>query len=148
MLLIGSHLAAGLIIGKLTGSYILALCGALFVDLDHLISYAKNGIIFDLKKLWKTITDPKDPFGSQRNFLHSFIFWILVFLIFANSKAGFIFSLGYLSHLILDVLDGSDFRLFYPLSKINIKGPIGYLSRRELVLTLFLFIIFFIICLS
>jgi len=141
------HLAAGLILGKLTNNYTLALAGALAIDLDHLIPYINNKVIFDLKRFWKTITDPKDPYGNQRNFLHSFIGWIFVSsaLIIFNFEIGFIFSLGYLSHLLLDIADGSDFYPFYPLSKINLKGPIKYFSKTEFIIAIILFVIFLIL---
>ena len=142
-----AHLAAGLIIGKLTQNYLVALIAALFVDIDHLIPYIKHKVIFNLKKFWKTITNPKDPYGGQRNYLHSIFGFILVSLIvfLFDQRIGIVFSLGYLSHLLLDVLDNSDFYPFYPIKEINIKGPVKYFSKAEFALTLILFIIFFIV---
>ena len=67
-----AHLFAGLIIGCLSGNYLVALIGALFLDLDHLWVYAKHGILFKPKKLWKAIINPKDPYGNQRNLLHRY----------------------------------------------------------------------------
>jgi len=141
-----AHLAMGLIIGKITGNYPIALAGALLIDIDHLIPYIKHKLIFDLKKLWKTITNPDDLYGNQRNYLHSIFAFILInFLVFLfDYRIGIAFSLGYVSHLFLDMLDNSDFYPLYPL-KYNIKGPIKYLSKTEFILTLFLFIIFFLI---
>ena len=69
---------------------------------------------------------------------------LLVVAVFTNYQIGIIVSLGYLSHLLLDLFDGSDFYPFYPL-KYNVRGPIGYLSKVELCFALFLFIIFLII---
>lgn len=141
-----AHLFAGLIIGKLFGNYIIALLGALLVDIDHLIVYAKHGILFNPKKFWKTITNPLDPYGNQRNFLHSFFTWIIIsaIIFLIDFRIGIIFSLAYLSHLILDLLDGSDFYPLYPL-KFNIKGPIKYLSMQEWIVTLILLIVFILI---
>ena len=138
-----AHLFVGLIIGKISGSYLVALIGALFVDLDHLIVYIKNGILFKPKKLWKTITDANDPYGFQRNFLHNFFIWMIIsiLIIILDFKIGIIFSLAYLSHLLLDSLDGSDFYPFYPW-KFNVKGPIKYLSFSEIIFTFILLIIF------
>lgn len=139
-----AHLLAGLIIGKIYGNYLIALLGALLIDLDHLIPYIKHKILFNPKKFWKTIVNPKDPYGNQRNFLHSFFAWIIIsaIIFLINFKIGIIFSLGYLSHLLLDILDGSDFYAFYPLKRVNIKGPIRYFSIQEWILTLILLIIF------
>ena len=141
-----AHLAAGLIIGKLIQNYPVALAGALLIDIDHLVPYIKYKIIFDLKKLWKIITNPDDPYGNQRNYLHSIFAFILINLgIFLfDYRIGIAFSLGYLSHLFLDALDSSDFYPLYPI-KLNVRGPIKYFSKTEFILTLALFVIFFFI---
>jgi len=143
---LGAHLALGLIIGKITGNYLIALAGSLAIDLDHLIPYIKHKIIYSSDKFWKTITDPRDKYGDQRNYLHSFIAWIAISFIISvfSNHVGFVFSIAYLGHLIVDSLDGSNFFPFYPLSKINFKGPIKYFSESEFLFTLVLFIIFFL----
>ena len=141
-----AHFLFGLIIGKISGNYLVALIGALFIDLDHLVVYIKKGIIFKPKKLWKIIIDANDPYGFQRNFLHNFFVWIvlsIIILIF-DFKIGIIFSLAYLSHLFLDSLDGSDFYPFYPW-KFNVRGPIRYLSLSELIFTLILLLVYVLI---
>lgn len=141
-----AHILSGLIIGKLSGLYIPALIGAVLVDLDHIISYAKHKVLFKPKKLWKTITATKDPWGDQRNFLHSFIAWpiISVIVLIINFKVGLIFSLAYLSHLLLDMFDNGDFYPFYPL-KFKINGPIKYFSKEEFVFAIILLLIFILI---
>ena len=141
-----AHLAAGLIIGKISGNYPASLIGALAVDLDHLIPYIRHKILLNPKKFWKTIANPEDPYGNQRNFLHSFFAWMLLSLIVTiiNFNVGIILSLSYLIHLLLDLIDGSDFYPFYPF-KLNIRGPIKYLSKSEFLFTAISFLIFFII---
>lgn len=141
-----AHLFAGLIIGKVFGNYLFALIGAILIDLDHLIPYIKHKIIFNPKKFWKTITNPLDPYGNQRNFLHSFFTWIIISLIIflIDFRIAIVFSLAYLSHLLLDLIDGSDLSPFYPL-KFNVKGPIKYLSKFEWIITLVLLIVFLLI---
>jgi len=124
----------GLIIGKVTGNYPAALVGALAIDLDHLIPYLKHKVLFDIKKLWKTITDPNDPYGNQRNYLHSFFSLIIIGLvsyILFNTNLAIAFFLGYLSHLVLDALDQSDFYPFYPI-KLKIKGPFNIYRKWSL----------------
>lgn len=142
-----AHLFAGLILGKISGIYTVALIGAVLIDLDHIWIYLRHKILFNPKKLWKTITDPKDKYGNQRNFLHSFITWIIIsaLILFVDYRIGFVFSLAYLSHLTLDLLDGSDFYLFYPFEKFKVKGPIKYFSREEIVITLILLLVFLVI---
>ena len=141
-----AHLLAGLIIGKLSGSYLVALIGALFVDLDHLIIYIKHKIILKPKKLWRIIINHRDPYGFQRNFLHSFISWaiISVIILIINFNLGAVFSLAYLTHLLFDLVDNADFYPFYPF-KWNVKGPIKYFSKGEMIFTLILLAIFVLI---
>jgi membrane-bound metal-dependent hydrolase YbcI (DUF457 family) len=143
---VGAHIVAGLVIGKITHNYPLALASALLIDVDHLIPYVKHKVIFNPKKFWKVVTDPSDPYGNQRNYLHSFFTWIIVSAVFflIDFRIGIVISLGYLSHLVLDLLDGSDFYPFYPF-KYNFIGPVKYLSKHEILFTLALFIIFLIL---
>ncbi len=142
-----AHLFLGLIIGKLSGFYIIALIGAVLIDLDHLIAYARHKVLFKPKKLWKTITASKDLLGGQRNFPHSFITWLIISLIIIliNVEIGLVFSLAYLSHLMLDMFDNGDFYLFYPFKKFKFKGPMKYLSKEEFAFTLILLLIFVLI---
>jgi membrane-bound metal-dependent hydrolase YbcI (DUF457 family) len=143
-----THFVAGLIIGKITGNYSVAVASSVLPDVDHLYSYIKNGVIKNPKKFWKVITSREDKYGDQRNYLHnvlilSFVSLILYFLI---SKYFFIpFVLGLFSHVLLDLLDSSDYWPFFPNKKINIKGLIKYASFSELVFALVLLLIFFII---
>jgi hypothetical protein len=143
LMFIFAHIVAGLIIGKITGNYLLALAVSLLIDIDHLIPYIKNKIIFSPKKFWQIITNPSDPYGNQRNYLHSFFTLVVISLIalLIDINMGFIISITYLSHLFLDMLDASDFYPLYPL-KYNLIGPIKYLSKSEFVFTFLLFIIY------
>lgn len=140
-----THLALGLIIGKLTGNYPVALIVTFAVDLDHLYFCFKKRI-FSPKKIWKLNTNPLNIYGNPRTFLHSFIVWFFISLlaIFINKTIGIIISLSYLGHLILDMIDGSNFYPFYPL-KLRFKGPKIYATKKEFALALCLYLIFFII---
>lgn len=142
-----AHLIIGLIIGKLTNHYLFAILFAVVIDLDHLIPYIKNKIIFKPKELFKTITTPEDPYGNQRNYFHSFFVWasISVVLLIINFNIGLVISLSWLSHLLLDLLDGSDYYPFYPIRDINVKGPIRYLSMGEIIFTIILLLTFLIL---
>lgn len=139
-----AHLAAGLIIGKLTGDYPTAIISSVAIDLDHLIPYAKQGALGSFKKF---MTQTKAVHGSGRSYLHSFIALGLISLVllFINLKVGLVFALGYLGHFLLDALDTSDFYPLFPLKKWNTKGFIGYYSRAELFFTILLFLVFFLI---
>jgi membrane-bound metal-dependent hydrolase YbcI (DUF457 family) len=139
-----AHLAAGLIIGKLTGDYPTAIISAVAVDLDHLVPYVQKNIIFDIKKIWHSAKSTHD---SARSYLHSFIaFFILTGLIaWFNLKVGLVFGLGYLSHFLLDAIDDDDFYPLFPWKKFNTRGFIGYYSKAEFVFTIILFGVYFII---
>lgn len=139
-----AHLAAGLIIGKLTGDYPTAILGAVAIDLDHLIPHIKNRIIFNVKAMLKVA---KSTHESSRSYLHSFIAFPLIVGLIAlfSSKIALVFGLGYLSHFLLDIIDSDDFYPFFPWKKFNIQGFIGYYSKAEFLFTIILFLVYFII---
>jgi len=138
-----NDLLAGLVIGKVTGNYVAAISGALIMDLDHFVSYYRHGIIFKPKKLWQTMMAEKDKWGDQRNFMHGIFSWVVgsALLMLINFQFGLVFSIAYFSHIFLDAIDGADFWPYFPLKKVNMKGPIGYGSRREMMFGLFLLLI-------
>jgi membrane-bound metal-dependent hydrolase YbcI (DUF457 family) len=141
-----THLVAGLIIGRISGDYPTALAGSLLIDLDHLVSYYKHGILFKPRKLIKAVSSEKDPWGDQRFYLHSiFGFIVLSAIVLAiNFKIGVVFFFAYLTHLILDALDSSEYYPLFPNKTLTLKGPIRYNSRTE---TLFGFALFLILAL-
>lgn len=142
-----THLLAGLVIGKLTGNYPLSIAVAVGVDVDHFFSYAKNGTLSSVRKFIKASLAKDDPYGDQKNILHNvFIFALISFVVYIfNHKIGLIFSLAYLSNLMLDALDNSDYFPFFPNKKINIRGPIEYASWKELLIVLFLIATFLLV---
>lgn len=142
-----THALAGLIIGKITGDFPTALAGSLVMDLDHTISYFRHGILFKPRKLFRAISTEADPWGDQRNFLHSIFSWVVIssLLLAINFEFGLIFSIAYLFHLVFDALDGADFYPFFPLKKFVIKGFVRYYSKEEIVFDIILIAAFFII---
>ena len=139
-----THALAGLIIGKITGDFPTALAGSLVMDLDHTISYFHHGILFKPRELLKAVFDETDPWGDQRNFLHSIFSLAAVstLLLMFNYELGLVFSIAYFFHLVLDALDGADFYPFFPLKKILIKGFVKYYSRQEIIFDICLILIF------
>ena len=137
-----THLIIGLILGKLTGNYYVAVFAAVFADLDHIVFYARQKILFNPKKLLKTVTNPKDPYHNQRNYLHSFFGWAVLspVALAVNFQLGLVFLMGYASHLVLDLIDNSEFYPLYPL-KYRVNGPIPYFSKAELVIVMVLFVV-------
>lgn len=73
-----THFLLGMILGKVTGNYPIAIAASVIIDLDHLQSYISHGIILKPKKLWKTLTDQNDPWGDQRGVLHNIAFFGIV----------------------------------------------------------------------
>jgi hypothetical protein len=139
-----AHLALGLVIGKITHNYAAVLAGAVLIDADHLVSYAKSGVLYSPRKLWRAISRPEDRIGGQRHFMHTMLGWKISSLavLLANFWAGVLFSAGYFSHLFLDFIDGSAFRPLKPFSGRSFEGPIKYLSKAEFLLTAVLFAVF------
>jgi membrane-bound metal-dependent hydrolase YbcI (DUF457 family) len=144
---IPTHLIAGLLIGKLTGNYPLAIASSALVDVDHLQSYIKSGVILKPKLFWKTITDQADPYGNQRGYLHNtFVFFIISSLLYLFFSVAIVpFILGWLGHLILDALDNSDYWPLYPNKRVNLKGPILYATYQELLFAIFLLSLYFVL---
>ncbi|MBI4779217.1 metal-dependent hydrolase [Candidatus Falkowbacteria bacterium] len=146
-MLLSTHLAAGLIISKLTGNYNASLLGSVIMDLDHFIAYYRTGILFKFKKVLIATTGKADIGLPQRNFFHNIFFCLLVSAIASsiNFSFGLAFGAAYILHLVLDSLDNSNYYPFYPNLKINLRGPLKYFSKQELIFTFILLLIFFII---
>lgn len=130
-----THVLAGLIIGKITGDFPTAIAGSLVTDLDHMISYFRHGILFKPRQLFKAIHDEADPWGDQRNFLHSIFSWVAIsiLLLTINFNFGLVFSIAYFFHLVFDALDSADFYPFFPFRKFVIKGFVKYFSKQEII---------------
>ena len=94
-----THIIAGLLVGKLTGNYTFALLGSVLIDMDHLFSYIKHGVLFSPRKFWRTITSREDLWGDQRGILHNFLAFILIsaVLFLLGFFALIAFCFGYLS---------------------------------------------------
>lgn len=142
-----AHLAAGLIIGKITDNYTASLIAAMGPDLDHAISYIRSGVLFRPKEFLRTITTTEDPAGDQRNFLHNVgsLAAVTISSFFIDIQLGWTVGAAYLSHLVLDILDSADFYPFYPSQRIKWRGPITYFSRTETTITVLLFLVYFFI---
>ncbi|MFZ2049093.1 MAG: metal-dependent hydrolase [Minisyncoccia bacterium] len=142
-----THLLAGLVLGKVTGNYPLSIGISVGVDIDHLYSYAKNGVLVSPKKFFKTVFDRNDPYGDQRNILHNVLIFLFITAVtfILNIQIGLIVFLAYLGHLILDALDKSDYFPFFPNKKVNIKGFIDYFSKKEFFIMIFLGAVFLLI---
>lgn len=142
-----THAIAGLIIGKITGNYALAIGASTLIDIDHLQSYIKSGVILKPRLFWKTITDQNDPYGNQRGYLHNIYVCLsislLLFIVFKTSSIPLI--VGWLGHLFLDALDNSDYWPLYPNKTINLRGFIPYATYQEGLFVMLLLIVYFII---
>ena len=88
------------------------------------------------------MVDPEDRKGSPRGFLHSILGWFILSIAFyiVGGELGIYFSIGYLSHIILDMLDESPFEIAYPF-KADFRGFIRYNSWLEYLIILALIVI-------
>lgn len=131
-----THLAFGLIIGKLTGNYPVAVAAAIAVDVDHLVLFSQARVLWNPRKLWTMMTDRFDSLGTPRYILHNvFVVIALCFGAFlVDSQLGLIVSLSYASHIFLDAIDDTIYYPFYPNTSINIRGPLHYFSKHEIAL--------------
>jgi hypothetical protein len=138
---------AGMIVGKLTGDYPSALIGSVALDLDHLLVYYQDGILFKLKAFLAATVNRNELVINQRNYFHNVFFFLAItaIMLLVNFTIGLAFGLAYFGHLILDSLDNSNYYPFYPSKKIKLRGPIKYFSLQELVLAIVLFIIYWVI---
>lgn len=144
---IGTHLAAGLIIGKITGDYTPAIIGAVIADVDHLYSYYKHGLFRSAKVFIKYARTKEDPIHDERNYLHNLniVFGISLIIMLFNFFIGLVFLISYFSHLLFDALDQTDFYPFWPNMKINLRGPIRFFSLGDIVISIVMLVIFFIV---
>jgi membrane-bound metal-dependent hydrolase YbcI (DUF457 family) len=131
-----THAALGLLIGTVTGHPVVGALTAITVDIDHLAVYAKHSVFKSPKLFWKTITNNEDPYEGQRGWLHSLFVAVPLSLVIwlAMPVWGPTIILSYLvGHIALDALDSADWPL-YPSKRWNIRGPILFFSRQELIL--------------
>jgi hypothetical protein len=145
-MLLPTHLAAGLIIGKLTGDYTTAFIGSAAVDLDHFFAFYRSHILLKVKKIILAATKQNFLVSNQRNYFHNVLFFLLVSLAVsaANLRIGLVFGLAYFIHLVFDSLDNQSYFPFYPNKKIKLQGPIRYFSKQEIIFALALFFIFLV----
>ncbi|OIO45584.1 MAG: hypothetical protein AUJ28_03945 [Parcubacteria group bacterium CG1_02_37_51] len=144
---LGTHLAAGLIIGKITGDYTPAILGSVIGDVDHLYSYYKHGLFQSVEKFIKYARAKENPIDDERNYLHNVnvIFILSLIIMVFNFFTGLVFLIAYLSHLLLDALDHTDFYPFWPNRKINLRGPINFFSIGDIAISIVLLMVWLII---
>lgn len=144
---IPNHLALGLIIGKVTGSYEIAIATSVLLDCDHFIPLAKHGLMKNFKGFWKAITDSEDKFHDQRGILHN-IFALLIIIslssIIFGPQVALVVGLSHFGHIFLDAISDSDSWPFRPFSNFKLRGFIPYYSKYE-ILNFFMFIAIFIL---
>ena len=78
-------------------------------------------------------------------YTHSLLGWIVlsVFVILINKEFGFAFLIGYLMHLVLDIIDTDEKQLFYPFKK-KIRGFLPVFGYYEIVFSLVLVGVYFL----
>ena len=134
-----THATLGFAIGAALGHPFIGIAIAVCVDIDHLTTYVRHGVLRNPRLFWNTITDNEDSWGSQRGWLHSLLIAIPVGGIIAaiQNPLASVLVLSYASHLLLDLLDSADYWPFYPFKFLNIRGPVRFFSKQEVVLAAF-----------
>ncbi len=142
-----AHLATGLIIGKLTGDYVTAITTSLVIDLDHFMPLYKKGVFSNWQKFRQLLLSSNTPQSSSRTYLHNIFILLTISLIafFINHTVGSVIFISYLFHLVIDALDNQNLYLFYPNKNLVLNGPIKYFSLAELIFTIILFIVYYMI---
>ena len=96
-----------------------------FADLDHLVPLIKTGVILRPLALLRTTVTENDSYGNERWMLHNVLAWagvsLLVFFI-TYPAWGIALSLAYVTHLLLDAIDGGKFLSISPKSEYKPEG--------------------------
>lgn len=95
--------------------FYLIILGSMLPDIDH------SGSIIGKQFPWIS------KLVKHRGFFHSLlalVLWYGVFILILNQVYVFAILIGYVSHLLLDVITVSGIKLFQPLININFAGPI------------------------
>lgn len=140
-----THLLLGILFFLLSRNYfsggnellffLLVLLGSLFPDIDE----SKSTI-----NRWLGTGKIAEFFTRHRGMFHSLLFVLFVFLtisFFSSTYYAYALALGYLSHLLGDVLTPMGLQIFYPFSKFRLHGPIKSGGVIELLLLLLLFLL-------
>jgi membrane-bound metal-dependent hydrolase YbcI (DUF457 family) len=144
---IPNHFALGLIIGKLTGNYSVALPVSVLLDCDHFIALHRHGQMKDWKTFWAATTNSEDEHGDQRGVLHNFfavaVTSLISYFIFGPAIA-LVVGLSHLGHLFLDIISDADSWPFRPFSNYKTRGFVHY-AKSEIYFFLFLAVVFIVI---
>jgi hypothetical protein len=140
------HLVIGLILGKLTNSYLPFVLGSILPDVDHIYIILRHKLYKNkFRKLIDSIkNEEKYKIRYKTPLVHSILgliaFSIIFFIIINNLTHTIYFALAYFLHLLLDWLDKDIKYYLYPL-KIKFKGYLDIWSKTERIATLILILI-------
>ena len=133
-----THALLGLAIGQITHQPLLGISFAIIPDIDHLYSYVKHRYYKDWNIFYKNAFGKHDFYQDQRNILHNVVVYgiLVIFSYIFYPSITLTLSISYLSHILLDALDSSDYYPLYPIKILNIRGPIDFYSKSEFVVLL------------
>lgn len=141
-----AHLLIGLILGKQFGYTLAFVVGSVLPDVDHVFVLIKNRH-FRLREIFDVMKD-EAKYGERYKtfYTHSLLAWILfsAAAILFNYSAGVAFSVGYFLHLVVDLLDADEKRLFFPLKK-TMKGFLPVFSKYEIIVAAVLIMVYIFI---
>lgn len=141
-----AHPIIGLILGKKFGHTTTFLAGSILPDINHFFVLIKNKY-FKIRETFAVMKYEKRYGENYKTpYTHSLLAWLILsaFSFFINLNFGFAFSIGYLIHLILDLLDSDEKQLFFPFKK-RVKGFLPVFNLGEMFLAAILMVIYFLI---
>jgi membrane-bound metal-dependent hydrolase YbcI (DUF457 family) len=135
----------GLIVGKVTGSYEIAVGTSVLLDLDHILPLARHGLLKNFKTFWNSVTNPEDPYEDQRGVLHTFLAVFLTTVVsyfLFGAFVSMVLGISHLGHIVFDLLSDSYSWPFRPFSNLKTRGFVPYYSKYEVLFFLILLGVF------
>ncbi|MBS3112954.1 metal-dependent hydrolase [Candidatus Woesearchaeota archaeon] len=143
-MLFTTHILSALLLGKYLGHTGAIVLGSTLIDFDHIFDMIVKGKKHGFRRTLEVLFTPYPEEDESRTVFHSILGWLVISAVLyaIMPSFGIYFSAGYLLHLVLDSLDTSRLRLFYP-QKYDIRGWVEYNSLTEYILAIIMFIIYF-----
>ncbi|MBI2130648.1 metal-dependent hydrolase [Candidatus Woesearchaeota archaeon] len=144
--MIFAHLLIGLVLGKLSGNYLIFILGSVFPDFDHVYVMVKNRF-FSMSRIINSMRF-EEKFGVRYKtpLFHSIPGLILFSVItyFFSSIGALYFAMAYLLHLLIDWPDIDEKYYLYPL-KIRFRGVLPIWSKPEQIFTIILLVLLLVL---
>lgn len=125
-----THVLVGYALSAYVGSPAVVVVAAAVPDIDHLLAL-RSGAYSNTSSFITSLFQREDVSHSQRNILHNIVVTGIVSLAAWIVSGSAAFSAGYISHILLDMIDGSFYYPLYPSKRFAFRGIIPYMSLQE-----------------